>query len=96
VTVANLTKWNGKAPRDPLQPKQKLVIWTKNKSASNSKTVRTVNYRVRSGDSLWAVSQKFNVTVQQVQDWNQLSDRTPLQPGQNLTLHVDVTQQSSP
>jgi len=94
VEVASLAKWNGKAPRDPLHPNQKLVIWTKSKSASTSKTVRSINYKVRSGDSLWAVSQKFNVTVNQVRDWNKLSDRTPLQPGQNLTLYVDVTKQS--
>ncbi|HHA19799.1 MAG TPA: LysM domain-containing protein, partial [Methylophaga sp.] len=51
------------------------------------------NYRIRSGDSLWKISQKFNVSVAQVREWNGLSERTLLQPGQRLTLYVDVTKQ---
>jgi hypothetical protein len=31
--------------------------------------------------------------VAQVRDWNGLSERTLLKPGQNLTLHIDVTKQ---
>ncbi len=93
VDVRKLTKWNGKAPGDTLGVGQKLVIWTKGKSSGSSKTVRTVNYKIRSGDSLWKISQKFNVSVAQVREWNGLSDRTLLKPGQNLTLYVDVTKQ---
>ena len=93
VDVRKLTKWNGKAPGDTLSVGQKLVVWTKGKSSVSSKTVRTVNYKIRSGDSLWKVSQKFNVSVAQLREWNGLSDRTLLKPGQNLTLYVDVTKQ---
>jgi len=93
VDVRKLTKWNGKAPGDTLSLGQKLVIWTKGKSSPSSKTVRSVNYKIRSGDSLWKISQKFNVSVAQVREWNGLSDRTLLKPGQNLTLYVDVTKQ---
>jgi len=93
VDVKKLTRWNGKAPGDTLSLGQKLVIWTKGKNISSSKTVRSVNYKIRSGDSLWKISQKFNVSVAQVREWNGLSDRTLLKPGQNLTLYVDVTKQ---
>jgi len=93
VGVRKLTKWNGKAPGDTLSVGQKLVIWTKGKSKATSKTVRSINYKIRSGDSLWKISQKFNVSVAQVREWNGLSDRTLLKPGQNLTLYVDVTKQ---
>ena len=92
VNVNKLASWNGKAPGDTLQLGQKLVIWTKGKTTS-SKNVRTVNYKIRNGDSLWKISQKFNVSIAQVREWNGLSDRTLLKPGQNLTLYVDVTQQ---
>ena len=94
VNVKTLASWNGKAPGDTLHLGQKLVVWTKNKtSAASSKNVRTVNYKIRNGDSLWKISQKFNVSVAQVREWNGLSDRTLLKPGQNLTLYVDVTKQ---
>jgi len=93
VNVKKLASWNGKAPGDTLHLGQKLVVWTKNKTVSSSKNIRTVNYRIRNGDSLWKISQKFNVSVAQVREWNGLSDRTLLKPGQNLTLYVDVTKQ---
>jgi len=93
VKVRQLASWNGKAPGDSLQIGQKLVVWTKGVKLSSSNTVRTVNYKIRSGDSLWVISQKFNVSVAQVREWNGLSDRTLLKPGQNLTLYIDVTQQ---
>jgi len=93
VDVRKLTRWNGKAPGDTLSLGQKLVVWTKGKNISSSKTVRSVNYKIRSGDSLWKISKKFNVSVAQVREWNGLSDRTLLKPGQNLTLYVDVTKQ---
>ena len=93
VDLRKLTKWNGKAPGDTLSVGQKLVVWTKGESAASSKTVRSVSYKIRSGDSLWKISQKFNVSVAQVREWNGLSDRTLLKPGQNLTLYVDVTKQ---
>ena len=93
VDVKKLTSWNSKAPGDTLQPGQKLVIWTKGKSSGSNKNIRTVNYRIRSGDSLWKISQKFNVSVAQVREWNGLSERTLLKPGQRLTLYVDITKQ---
>ncbi|RLA01676.1 MAG: lytic transglycosylase, partial [Gammaproteobacteria bacterium] len=93
VDVKKLASWNSQAPGDVLKPGQKLVIWTKGSSSSSSKNVRTINYRIRSGDSLWKISQKFNVSVAQVREWNGLSERTLLQPGQRLTLYVDVTKQ---
>ena len=93
VSVRSLSSWNSKAPGDTLQPGQKLVIWTKGKPSNTDKTVRTVKYTIRSGDSLWDISQKFNVSVAQVCKWNDLSKQTVLQPGQKLTLYIDVTQQ---
>lgn len=95
VGVRQLTKWNNKAPADTLHLGQKLVVFTKGKSTSSNKRVRTINYKIRSGDSLWKISKKFNVSVAQVREWNGLSDRTLLKPGQNLTLHIDVTRQHS-
>lgn len=92
TSVHKLASWNDKAPGDLLHPGQKLVVWTKAPTGT-SKTMRTINYTIRNGDSLWTISRRFKVTVAQVREWNGLSDRTLLRPGQNLTLHVDVRQQ---
>lgn len=94
VDVKKLAKWNSKAPNDILHPGQKLIIWSEtNFTVSSNKTSSTVKYTIRQGDSLWSISQKFNVTVDQVREWNNLSARSLLQPGQNLTLYVDASKQ---
>jgi membrane-bound lytic murein transglycosylase D len=54
-----------------------------------------VKYKVRNGDSLARIADKFNVTVSQLQEWNQLQRQKYLQPGQVLTLFVDVTASGS-
>lgn len=93
VQVANLARWNGMAPGDPLRAGQKLVIWSqKSTSPAPREVIRKISYRVRSGDSLARISQRFNVNVADVKRWNpsQVMDKY-LRPGQLLTLYVDVT-----
>lgn len=57
--------------------------------------MQRIRYRVRRGDTLHRISQKFNVSVDQVKRWNKLSNKSRLRSGQRLTLYVDVTQTSS-
>ncbi|MEZ4807740.1 MAG: LysM peptidoglycan-binding domain-containing protein [Flavobacteriales bacterium] len=48
---------------------------------------RSIHYRVRSGDNLGAIAQKFHVTVSQLKSWNGLrSDR--INAGRQLVIHV--------
>jgi len=92
IDVMELAQWNDKSPKDLLSVGQKLVIWTKIKSTDNR--TKKINYVTKSGDSLWKISQRFKVSVAQLIDWNGLSDRSLLMPGQQLTVHVVVTAQN--
>jgi len=106
VGVRQLAKWNGMAPRDPLKPGKKLVIWTKDQSKVSAinpatfvhpferNTTRRIGYTVRSGDSLARISQRFRVSIHNLKRWNRLDDQKYLQPGQRITLYVDVRRQS--
>ena len=99
VNVRDLAKWNAMAPRDPLMLGQNLVIWSKqptttSRSGAMEIPLQKINYRVRQGDSLARIAQKFQVTVSNLQRWNKLNTQKYLQPGQKITLYVDVTQQS--
>jgi membrane-bound lytic murein transglycosylase D len=49
---------------------------------------------VRKGDSLARISQRFNVKVSELRDWNSLRNNEYLRPGQRLTLFVDVINQT--
>lgn len=94
VSSRSLAAWNNMAPGDTLRIGQKLVIWTTQQVASTTseRTVtRRVSYTVRNGDSLSSIGQRFRVSVNQLRQWNSDLGRY-LQPGDTLTIHVNVTQ----
>jgi len=96
VDVQRLAKWNAMAPRDTLKIGQKLVVWSKrsNPNAGTHLTStdknQTVRYTVRQGDSLYLISKKFNVGINDLKRWNTLNKKY-LKPGQKLKIIVDVT-----
>ena len=89
VSTRALAKWNGIAPKDPIYPGKKLVVWLPNDKPSG--IVRNITYIVKNGDSLARIGQKFNVKINDIVNWNQLDKGKYLQPGQRLRLSVDVT-----
>jgi len=111
VSMNRLASWNNMDQDDVLIAGKKLVVHTNNRLQDSDlldalipatfsaplthATTRRVKYRVRSGDSLATISQRFNVTVNQLVNWNNsVEGETHLRPGQYLTLFVDVTRQS--
>lgn len=91
VSYQSLAKWNGMAPNDALKIGQKLVIW---KESGDGAIIRTVNYKVRSGDTLSAIANRFKVKSSDIVKWNNLATQKYLKPGQSLKLYVDVTKVS--
>ncbi len=45
------------------------------------------NHRVRSGESLWAIALKYDVTIQEIFKWNNLN-RSKIYPGMNLKVRT--------
>ena len=102
VTTRELSAWNGMAPRDTLPVGRKLVVWTNSDvaprtspTAALGNTTRKVRYKVRSGDSLYLIANRFRVSINQIARWNNIDKNKILRPGQTLTMYVDVTRQSS-
>ena len=95
VSVKNLAKWNGMAPKDPLKSGQTLIVWGQKSppgKQSSSAMIRKVHYSVRNGDSLAKIAGKFNLSANDIQRWNPSSNNSKyIQPGQSLKLYVDVT-----
>lgn len=88
-----LAKWNGMAPTDTLSVGKTLVIWTNQAqptSEMQSQRMRKIRYRARSGDSYAGIANRFNVSLGQLRRWNDIDIKKYLQPGDMLTLYVDV------
>ena len=94
VNLRSLASWNGMAPTDPLRPGKNLVVWLPQQQAAGA-VMRSIQYQVRSGDSLARIADRFNVTIADIEKWNQINRRKHLQPGQRLKLYVDVTRINS-
>lgn len=98
VSVEQITAWNGMAPGDVLRPGQTLVLWlsgnqVRSAAQTSSGRIQSLYYTVRSGDSLYTIARRFNVTIADLRRWNQLPQQGYLQPGQRLEVRVDVTNQ---
>ncbi len=52
---------------------------------------RRQTYKVRSGDSLWTIARRFDVTQKQLRVWNKLGWSNLLQPGQILAVSKSNT-----
>ncbi|OIR62568.1 peptidoglycan endopeptidase [Bacillus sp. FMQ74] len=63
-------------------------------SSSNASSGATTTYTVKSGDSLWVIAQKFNVTAQQIREKNNLKTDV-LQVGQKLVITGKASSSSS-
>ena len=91
VSVKQVTRWNRLDSGSLIKPGQQLEIWQQGTGHTSGKQVRTVNYTVRNGDSLYRISRKFSVSIADLRRWNKLPKGKYLQPGQHLKLYVDVT-----
>lgn len=92
VGVSQIQNWNG-LRNSNVRVGQNLIIYPRknagniasNTSSGASSSDKT--YTVRSGDSLWSISQKFpGVSVQNIKKWNDISGSN-LKPGTKLKIY---------
>ncbi len=94
VSVADIAGWNHISRHAVLHIGQTLKIQpgrgTRTQQvAADTEAHRRIHYTVRHGDSLWSISDRFNVSLRKLANWNSISLKTILHPGQQLTLFVD-------
>lgn len=98
VTTRQIADWNRIALNSTLRRGQKLTLWPGNAQAavpaSPASTTQSIRYTVRSGDSLWAISRRFRVSVADLRDWNDLPAGQQLRPGQRLQVYLNVAELS--
>lgn len=54
--------------------------------APSSRGQRSITYRVKNGESLWTIARKHNVTIAQLQQWNDLDDPSSVRAGTSLKI----------
>ncbi len=82
TSIQQLKSWNNLSS-DLIFPNQKLHI-SADAAVNKEKNIDDV-YTVKSGDSLWKISQKFGIQVHELKTWNKLSGDL-IHPGQKLAL----------
>ena len=55
---------------------------------------RRIHYKVRSGDSLWSIAQRFGTTAEAIARFNQLSRRELIRPGDTLWVLARIRRPS--
>lgn len=96
ISVGALAQLNNLNIKSALQPGQKLVVLnqtlaTDKTSANKDETVdRKVSYTIKSGDTLGKIAAKYDVSVQQIMQWNKIKDETSIRPNQELIVLVDA------
>ncbi|AGA34363.1 Membrane-bound lytic murein transglycosylase D precursor [Thioalkalivibrio nitratireducens DSM 14787] len=86
VSVVALREHNGLGADAVLQPGQVLRLPAVAETVSSASTQR-MQYRIRPGDSLNAISRRFQVEISDVQRWNSLNGYQ-IRAGDTLTLYV--------
>ncbi|QEY58947.1 LysM peptidoglycan-binding domain-containing protein [Pseudomonas sp. C27(2019)] len=86
VSVAELKRWN-KLSSNALKIGQKLSLTPRTGDRSVAATSKATVYKVRSGDSLYAIARRHKVSLKQLQNWNPSISST-LKPGQTLSLYL--------
>ena len=94
IRVSQIKQWNGLRTND-LKIGQRLTIYSRNPTADiTAKSIQSISkdiiekrtYLVKSGDSLWSISNKlYGVSIQNLKEWNDIWNNY-LKPGMTLII----------
>ena len=93
VTTVALAKANNLEPKSPLDPGTRLVLPLAPGNDASLARVRdrgprrAIRYRIRYGDTLGRIANRFDVTPYQIRRWNRLSS-TRIIAGKTLKIYV--------
>lgn len=61
-------------------------VIARQKQINQTQASKRVEYKVKSGDSLWKIAKKYKVSIKQIASWNKLSSKSVLQIGDKLNI----------
>lgn len=88
VTVEDLKKWND-LKSDVIKVGQVLYVSDPKKTTKEKKTTGTkITHKVKEGETLSSIANKYDVTVDDIKEWNELEDDVII-AGQDLTIYTN-------
>jgi peptidoglycan lytic transglycosylase D len=100
VTVPALASANGLSSKAGLVPGARLEIpgtggGAETRTASNgARESSRVTYKVKRGDTLSEIADRFDVSVRELMTWNRLRQSSSLRAGQRLVVYTDPSRQT--
>ena len=87
TSVKNIKKWNG-LRSDVIRLGQKLEIWVKssNYKSYSTKKKSSRTYKVKYGDTLSEIAEKYGIGLSQIKKWNNISSSGDIREGQVLKI----------
>jgi membrane-bound lytic murein transglycosylase D len=89
VTVPSLAAENGMTSQSQLVAGTRLKIPGAGGAGVPTAESSRMTYKVRRGDTLSQIAERFNVSVQQLKAWNQIRQSSSLKAGQKIVVYVD-------
>ncbi|MDO5561136.1 MAG: LysM peptidoglycan-binding domain-containing protein [Oscillospiraceae bacterium] len=87
TTVSSLVQINSIRNPDLIYPGQVLKLKASSSQPVNPPASQYTVYTVKSGDTLWDIANKFNVTISSITSANNIRNANLIYPGQKLTIN---------
>ncbi|MBS1902517.1 MAG: LysM peptidoglycan-binding domain-containing protein [Bacteroidetes bacterium] len=92
TSVATLSEWNDGKTAESLQAGEKLKVYAPNKTASQGDTDhpsrKNITYRVRRGDTLFSIAEKYGVSVADLKRANRIT-KNKIPAGKRLIIPAE-------
>jgi membrane-bound lytic murein transglycosylase D len=95
TNVKSILLWNNISESKILYPGNRLTVYAGIRETSDSlsakagKRGKKIIYTVRRGDCLYNIARSHKVSIRKLCNWNRISRRTTLYPGNKLTIYLD-------
>ncbi|WP_292001549.1 LysM peptidoglycan-binding domain-containing protein [Chlorobium sp.] len=88
VSIRDIAERNGLTGRMSIQPGQKITIGSsvKNASSRKSRSAMVKYHKVKKGDTLISIADRYGVSIGELTRWNNIGVKKPIKPGQKLKV----------
>ena len=57
-----------------------------NQQITQTQASQRIDYKIKSGDSLWKIAEKYKISIKQIVSWNKLRTSSVLKIGDKLSI----------